>query len=793
MHNKLIKAAGISLSFLFLLACGEPEPQAQSQAVLSLDADYTQPLAAAPVAIVPKPVSVSPLDGEFKLTAATQLHIAAGAEPVAQYLRELIGPATGYTLPLAQGDGAPSVIALVIDPAIEQDEAYELTVAPNKISLRAKNIVGLFWGVQTLRQLLPADIETNAPINRAYWPVAGVAIKDAPAFKYRGMHLDVSRTFFPVWFIKQYLDLMAMHKLNYFHWHLTDDQGWRIEIKQFPRLTEVGAWRSGTVVGHTYDKTYLNDNQQLGGFYTQAQIRDIVAYAQARNITIIPEIDVPGHASAILKAYPELACVEKDFDVQQHFGVFPEVLCPTEETFAFLEKVFTEVAELFPSPYLHVGGDEVKTEQWASCTYCNELMAREGLEDYFALQGYFIGRVEASINKLGRKIIGWDEILEGDVAPSATITSWRGVEGAIHAAKAGHDAIMAPGSHLYFDHYQSRSVDEPLAIHGLTPVQETYAFQVMPDELKGTEAANRILGAQGHLWTEYVRTPAKAEYMILPRMSALAEVVWTGDEGRSWNDFAKRLPAMIERFEQKGLNVAKTVYAVTSEVAHTQQGFQVILTSDMPNTKIRYTTDGSLPNHTSPVYKQPLLLKNGGVVRARALNTETGELYAERRLTLVDHLGLHASLEVLTEADRAWNTHPELSLVDGVLARDQIFQLDDWATFNGVDFEAIVSFDTAQTVQRLNLGFNPGRFRDFFGPTKLVVLASDDKSSWQPVASQDFTNDAKPQLGNSVTLEFAPVAAKYFKVIAENRAERFSTEKSKPVPATLYIDELIIQ
>lgn len=750
-----------------------------------------QPAVATPpaVAIVPKPRSLQVNAGEFRLTARTQLVADGAALPVAQYLQKQFGRATGYQLPLVQASDQPA-IRFILDPSVVGQEAYALQVSEQGIAVRAATATGLFWGVQSLRQLLPVEIEAEGPVHRDFWSVPAVSIADEPAFPYRGMHLDVSRSFMPVEFIQQYIDLLALHKLNRFHWHLTDDQGWRIEIKKYPRLTQQGAWRDTTIVGHTYDKDGLYDGKLVGGYYTQEQIRFLVAYAAERQVTIIPEVDIPGHASAILAAYPEYGCTGKATQVQSHFGVFPAVLCPTEQTFAFLEDVFTEVTQLFPSDYIHIGGDEVKTVEWADCQACSELMARENIADYFALQGYMVRRVEAVLNKLGRQIIGWDEILEGGVAPSATITSWRGIEGAIHAAREGHDAIMAPGSHLYFDHYQSRSIDEPLAIHGLTPVRETYEFEVIPAELRNDPAAARILGAQGHLWTEYVRTPAKALYMVLPRMSALAEVVWTEDAQKTWPDFAQRLPALFRRFDAMGLNYARSVYAVNTQVERAGQGFAVSLSSDMPGVAIRYTLDGSEPHALSPVYQQPLPL-TGGLLRARAQDPRTGRLYGERRLTLNNHKALGASVKLLTEADRAWNKMPELSLVDGVLARDQIFQLDDWATFNGVNFEAELDFGKVIEFSSVGLGINPGKYRHFYGPTGLQLLVSDDGASWREVARADPQTLAQATL--SVRLEFAAVQSRYLKVVAENNGTRYSTEDEKDLPVTLYIDELIVQ
>lgn len=756
-----------------------------------LDQDFLVPDARTELAVIPKPREMVLGSDVFSIDASTRIQAQTDLHDLADYLRQQFGPATGYVFPLAEDADAENTIALELaDIKSTNSEAYALSVTPSGVRISANSKAGLFWGIQTLRQLLPADIETNAPINRRHWPVPVVEIRDEPAFSYRGMHLDVSRTFFPVEFIRQYIDLLALHKLNYLHWHLTDDQGWRIQIKAFPRLTDIGAWRTSTVVGHTYDRDGLYDNQTLGGFYTQDQIRELVAYAQARQITIIPEIDIPGHASSILAAYPEFGCTGEMAEVQGNFGVFPEVLCPSEQTFEFLDQVFAEVAELFPSRYFHVGGDEVKTAHWQNCDSCNALMQREGLKDYMALQGHMIKRVEASINKLGRQIIGWDEILEGDVNPSATITSWRGIEGAIHAAREGHDAIMAPGSHLYFDHYQSRSINEPLAIHGLTPVRETYSFNVIPEELAQDPAAKRILGAQGHLWTEYVRTAAKAQYMVLPRMSALAEVVWTDPSQKSWPDFARRLPKMFDRFDAAGLRYATSVYAVNTDVRSVAEGFEVSLATDMPDVTIRYTLDGTLPNANSPIYQQPVRL-NAGQLRARSQNPVTGQLYDERRITLVDHLARDAVVTLGSEADRAWNTQPERTLVDGILSRDQIFQLDDWATFNQGGLVAELDLRESKTVSLVNVGFNPGRFRHFYAPTKLTVEVSETGEEWQRVGELSAQELALESLSASIT--FAPKKIRYLRINAENNAQRFSTEDRAMVPVTLYFDEIIVK
>ena len=368
------------------------------------------------------------------------------------------------------------------------------------------------------------------------------------------MHLDVARHFMPVEFIKRYIDLMAMHKMNRFHWHLTEDQGWRIEIKQYPRLTEVGAWRDSTLVGHYGSGVY--DGERHGGFYTQEEVREVVAYAQERFITVIPEIEMPGHSSAALAAYPELGCEpEKKYHVQSTWGVFEDIYCPSETTFTFLENVLTEVMALFPSEYIHIGGDEAPKDAWRKSELAQQVIQREGLADEHELQSYFIRRIEKFLNKHGRQIIGWDEILEGGLAPNATVMSWRGIQGGIEAARQQHNVIMTPGSHCYLDHYQANPDTEPLAIGGFTTLEKTYSYEPTPAELS-EEEARYILGAQGNIWTEYMHSGEKVEYMAYPRATALAEVVWSPKEKRNWTDFWRRLQTHFKRLDALGVNYA---------------------------------------------------------------------------------------------------------------------------------------------------------------------------------------------------------------------------------------------
>ncbi|MCR8668994.1 beta-N-acetylhexosaminidase [Aestuariibaculum sp. M13] len=526
--------------------------------------------------IIPKPAFQEILKGTFKVDKKTKIVCNEELNQEASYLSEILGAAIGKTLKI-ETKAEKGAIVLKLDDAIENAEGYELVVNTNEIVISGKTSTGVFYGIQTLKQLMPSEIEKAAKIASAF-TIPAVIVKDQPRFVYRGMHLDVGRHFFPVSFIKQYIDLIAMHKMNTFHWHLTEDQGWRIEIKKYPKLTEVGAYRNGTIVGHHPGTS--NDQKVYGGFYTQEEIKEVVAYAESKHVTVVPEIELPGHSAAAIAAYPELSCFpeeptdlgkspmsEKSKELQasgtakvvyETWGVTGDVYCAGKEhTFKFLEDVLSEVLPLFPSKYIHIGGDECPKGNWKRCPNCQSKIKALGLHDEHELQSYFIQRIEKFVNAKGKQIIGWDEILEGGLAPNATVMSWRGTKGGIEAAKQHHDVIMTPGSHCYFDHYQSKDKDsEPLAIGGFTTVEKVYSYNPEPEELTAEEK-KYILGAQGNVWTEYMETTDYVEYMILPRMTALSEVVWSAQDQRDWSDFKLRLPNLIERYRAMNLNYAK--------------------------------------------------------------------------------------------------------------------------------------------------------------------------------------------------------------------------------------------
>ena len=533
---------------------------------------------------------------------------------------EIATAATGKRVSLVSGrrvrEGAIQLRQLQTLVA-EKEGAYTLTVASEGIEVSSSTGAGLFYGLQSLRQLLE-----SAPLRRPPSDVRlpSLTIVDTPRFQWRGLHLDIARHFQPVAFVKKYIDLMSRYKLNTFHWHLTDDQGWRVEIRKYPRLTSVGGCRKETMVARNFNP-YVGDGIPHCGFYTQDEIRDVVEYARRRYITVVPEIEMPGHAKAALAAYPELGCTPGPFEVWTRWGVDEDVFCPSEATFTFLEDVLTEVVELFPSRYIHIGGDEVPKTRWKASPLAQEIIRRENLKDEAELQSWFIRRIERFLISKNRKLIGWDEILEGGLAPEATVMSWRGTSGGIAAAREGHDVVMSPNSPMYFDHYQGDARFEPLAIGGFNPLQQVYAYEPVPDSLTADQAKH-ILGAQANLWTEYLKTPEALEYMLWPRALALAELTWSSREARDWESFVARLPDALRALDKAGVSYrVPHVDGLDGDRLTLASSVEVRLSTMAPGADIRYTTDGSDPTTSSPKYGRPFRLgisPQGTRVTARA-------------------------------------------------------------------------------------------------------------------------------------------------------------------------------
>tara|TARA_R110002073_G_scaffold79207_11_gene190701 strand:+ start:12572 stop:14236 length:1665 start_codon:yes stop_codon:yes gene_type:complete len=508
--------------------------------------------------LIPQPRKVELQTGKHRLTPEFRIGVESRQfAQLGKYLRSRLILATNYDFDVVVGEGWSKVsgLRLHIDERLLDtlgEEGYRLTVSKRNAEFLAATPTGLFYAIQTYCQLLPPEIGAKSVQRGIDWVAPCIKIEDVPRFGWRGMMLDSGRHFFSVDAIKAFLDQMARHKMNRFHWHLTEDQGWRLAIRAEPKLTEVGARRSETPILSDRNN---GDGQPYGGFYSQEDVREIVAYAAERHIMVIPEIEMPGHCQAALAVHPELSCTGGPFEVATRWGVHRDVYCAgTDETFHFLARVLTEVHDLFPAPYIHIGGDECPKDRWKDCERCQKRIADEGLEDETELQAWFIQRMEAWLNARDRQIIGWDEILEGELAPNATVMSWRGVQGGIAAAKQGHDVIMSPTSHCYLDYFQSKNTEgEPPAIGGYLPLRNVYAFEPIPVELTEDEAQH-VLGAQGNVWTEYIATPEHMEYMSWPRGCAIAERVWSAKDVRDFDEFSVRLEAHLARMKVLGVN-----------------------------------------------------------------------------------------------------------------------------------------------------------------------------------------------------------------------------------------------
>ncbi|MEI8271763.1 MAG: beta-N-acetylhexosaminidase [Paludibacter sp.] len=513
------------------------------------------------IGLIPLPQKYEPGKGVFEINSKTKVVLEPDNVEMRDAAGLLVGlfqKAAGFSLNISSKKEAKNVITCRIVNGIDNKEGYRIKVSPNTIVIEGATAIGIFYGLQTIRQLLPSEIENAVSVgSSAKWIVPCMSVSDYPEFGYRGMMLDVCRHFMPKEFVMKFIDMMALHKLNIFHWHLTDDQGWRIEIKKYPKLIEIGAFRRMEIAGHKNSPDWTWKVGKYGGFYTQEDIREVVVYAKKRNVTIIPEIELPGHAMAALSAYPELSCSGGPFEVVGRWGVFQDIYCSREETILFLQDVLNEIADLFPGDYIHLGGDEAPKTRWQRCKACQEIMAKEGLKNEIQLQTYFMGRMEKLLNKKGKKVICWDEVVEGGMSKTVTIMSWRGEEGGIQAARNGNDVIMTPNKLVYFDYYQGDKISEPPAIGGFLPLEKVYEYSPVPKELT-SEEAKHIKGVQANVWTEYMPDEKQVEYMVFPRIAALAEVAWSSQDTKNLENFKIRLANLIEHYSSLKINYRKS-------------------------------------------------------------------------------------------------------------------------------------------------------------------------------------------------------------------------------------------
>ena len=708
----------------------------------------------------------------------------------AEFLSEYIRQSTGYapkTKVIAAGEQVKNAITLGLDPDIANKEGYVLTTTPEGISINGQTENGVFYGIQTLRKSIPAEAKGATIL------IPAGEIKDEPRFSYRGMHLDVGRHFFPIEFIKKYIDLLALHNMNTFHWHLTEDQGWRIEIKKYPKLTEIGSQRSRTVIGRN---TQEYDNTPYGGFYTQEEAKEIVKYAQERYITVIPEVDLPGHMLAALAAYPEMGCTGGPYEVCPRWGVFEDVLCiGNDKTMQFLEDVMSEIIEIFPSEYVHIGGDEAPRDRWRECPKCQARIKAEGLKadkNHTAedrLQSYCMTRIEKFLNSKGRRIIGWDEILEGDVAPNATVMSWRGASGGIKAAQMGHDVIMTPNTYCYFDYYQTADTkDEPLGIGGYVPIEKVYSLDPTFD--LNEEQKKHIIGAQANLWTEYIATTEHVEYMVLPRMAALAEVQWTQPEKKDFKDFTTRLARLMKFYQRDGFNYAKHVFDLKVDFTPDIAKKAVVVTlSTIDDAPIYYTLDGTEPTTASLKYIEPIAITETADFQAVVIRPEGKSKVVNKKISF--NKATYCPIELTFQPSEKYKFGGAITLVDGMKGNDS-YATGAWLGFVGGDVEAIIDLGQETEIKRVATNAIVDMSAWIMGSTGLVVSISDDNKEFREVAAKDIpaeTNIDKKGVEN-YEITFDPVKARYVKVVIKRSPALPKGHAGEGKAAYMFIDEI---
>lgn len=750
--------------------------------------------------IIPYPNYLIKKTGKFKVEQQTKIIIPdssvidvhAIAEEFSVQFRKVSGIDLSI-LPASQGKDATGAIVFRFNSDLDK-EAYNLTITKQRVVIEASHDAGFFYAIQTIKQLFP-EVIYGKELVAIEWTLPCLEIKDAPRFKYRGMHLDVARHFFNVEEVKRYIDILALHKLNTFHWHLTDDQGWRIEIKKYPKLTSIGGWRKGTVI----EKKWGNyDNIAYGGFYTQEEIREVVDYAAQHFITVIPEIDLPGHMVAALASYPHLGCLDKNYEVYQDWGVSNDVLCVGKEsTFDFLEGVMAEVMELFPSEYIHIGGDECPKTRWEKCPHCQRRIKELGLktdERYTTehyLQSYAISRIGKFLNDHGRKIIGWDELLEGGIAPNATIMSWRGIDGGIEAARQHHDVIMTSNSHFYFDYYQSLDTEnEPFGFGGYVPVEKVYSFNPQPEVLNEDEQKH-IIGVQANLWTEYIKTNEHLEYMLLPRLAALSEVQWTQDTQKDWKRFLNNTGHIVKIYDAMGYNYAKHIFEISSQYSVDPDKKGVLVTLETQgDTPIFYSIDGS----EIISYKKPVSIDRTCIFRAdvKRENMQTRSLTR----SFVFNKATGCQIEMHSNPKEKFVFAGAPVLVDGLRGSLE-FDSGYWLGFESDPLDVTITFPELTNITSVNIGslINIGAW--IFPPVSMEVYNVGNDNAATLIKREEFPtiNEKDKDLVEmkEYGCSFSKIQAKKLRVRAEPQKSLPKWHGGKGQKAFLFIDELIIE
>jgi hexosaminidase len=763
-------------------------------------------ISAQQLSIIPQPVSVKQpkIAARFPITFSTQIVLeGSNLERTASYLNDYLLQFYKFKLKVVKTSTSKNVIRLNyerLDAPVEG--AYNMTVDGKGVYIAGDNEKGVFYGVQTLLQLFPSEGKLSVPY---------VSIEDAPRFEYRGMHLDVGRHFFPVSFIKKYIDYLAYHKFNEFHWHLTEDQGWRIEIKKYPKLTSVGGYRNGTIIGR-YPGTG-SDNTAYGGSYTQAQIKDVVGYAKSRYIDVIPEIEMPGHGSAAIAAYPWLSCFpdkptaiptnmisKKSVAeqaagrvklVQETWGVFDDVFCAGKDsTFLFLQNVLDEVITLFPSKYVHVGGDECPKTHWKICPQCQKRMKELGLKDEHELQSYFIQRMEKYLNGKGKTLIGWDEILEGGLAPKAVVMSWRGEAGGIEAAKQKHTVIMTPGNPVYFDHTQSLKEDS-VTIGGYNPLEKVYAYEPVPKELSEDDA-KYVLGAQANVWTEYMHYPSKVEYMVFPRMSALSEVLWSPKAVRDWKNFESKLPEQVKRYEKWKTNYSKTYFDLKAVVVPSKDFNGVLwkLETKKKTANINYNKTlaaGDPPNPPAFIsYTTPVNVLETGDYNAWTVENGKMQDIIQQRFHFNKATGKKISLVFLPSSK--YPGDGAFTLVNGVQNERGLARSNEFIGFEGTNCDATIDLGTETSISSVKVHVLQLKASWIWFPSGVTISSSTDGTYASPIDSYT-TYDSNTVVCNfkqAVTTRYLKVSINNFGTIPEGNAGAGNK-------AWLFVDEIEVE
>ena len=752
--------------------------------------------------VVPYPNEVCVKPGSFNVCGA-DFHYDADFDEASQNLirnfAEQLSFVTGSSSEIAEGCSCKG-FTFSLDPKMGKEE-YSLNISKGAVKVKASSLSGVNYAIQTLKQMLPVEIYGNEEIKEATWTLPCAKIKDEPRFRYRGIHMDVSRHFFDVDIVKKHLDLMEIHKLNTLHWHLTDDQGWRLEIKQYPRLTEVGSIRKETLIGHAFDGGKFDGKPYGEGFwYSQDQVREIIDYAAAKGITIIPEIDLPGHMLAALAAYPEYGCTGGPYDVWGMWGIADDVLCAgNEDAMIFLENILAEVADLFPSEYIHIGGDECPKVRWEKCPKCQAKIKELGLEEdeefqpEHYLQSYVMTRMTEFLTGKGKKIIGWDEILEGEVADNATVMSWRGVGGGVKAAQMGHDVIMTPNTFFYLDYYQSLDKEnEPLAIGGYVPVEKCYSYEPFFDWMSEQEKA-RIIGVQANLWTEYIETADHLYYMLLPRMAALSEVQWCEAQNKDWERFYDSADDFCRIYDALGYNYAKHIFDTKGNVRiNEEKGCVEVELISQGNSPIRYTLDGSEPDCCSPVYESPIEITDACTLKA--ICDRNGVPTKKFEKTFTHHKAMGHATSNLTE------THPNYTfscpdmLTDG-LRGSGLYNSGEFAGWYNKPMEVVIKMGETP-FSEVTLCTFVFKYDYIFGPTYLSVLTSEDGEEYTELIRKDYPLEGGVDDGNGnaeYTVSFPETTAKYLKVVAGCLEALPEWHSGKGRPGFIFVDEIMVR